>query len=27
MIINMNEWIDLEMRLSKDKIIDKHVQE
>jgi len=26
-IINMNAWIDLEMRLSKDKTIDKHVQE
>jgi len=26
-IINMNVWIDLEMRLSKDKTIDKHVQE
>ena len=26
-IINMNAWIDLEMRLSKDKTIDNHVQE
>ena len=26
-IINMNAWIDLEMRLPKDKTIDKHVQE
>ena len=26
-IINMNAWIYLEMRLSKDKTIDKHAQE
>ena len=26
-ITNMNAWIDLEMRLVKNKIIDKHVQE
>ena len=25
-ITNMNSWIDLEMRLLKDKTIDKHVQ-
>jgi hypothetical protein len=26
-ITNMNDWIDLEMRLSKNKTIDKNVQE
>lgn len=26
-IINMSSWIDLEMRLHKNKIIDKYVQE